>query len=37
MVSIPRRSTERLAADSSAAFTLTFHGLGMNFVAMTTR
>ena len=37
MTSIPKRSRELRAADRSAARTLTFHGLGMNFDAMTTR
>ena len=38
IVSQPRRSSEsRAAAERSAACTFSFHGLGMNFVAITTR
>ena len=33
----PRRSSECRAAESSALCTFSFQGLGMNFVAMTTR
>ena len=33
----PSRSSECRAAESSAPWTFTFHGLGMNFVARTTR
>jgi hypothetical protein len=37
MTSRPSRSRDLRAADSNAARTFTFHGLGMNFVAMTRR